>query len=52
MVIGAPEDCVREVADATVQASSRPLIVAPGCTFDPDRVPAANLHAIRRAVEA
>jgi uroporphyrinogen decarboxylase len=51
MVTGSPEDCAREVADAIQQAGSRPLIVAPGCTFDPDRVPPANLHAIRRAVE-
>jgi hypothetical protein len=27
------------------------LIVAPGCTFDPDMVPAANLDAIRQAVD-
>lgn len=48
---GSPEDCARQVADALHQAGSRPIIVAPGCTFDPDAVPAANLHAIRRAVE-
>jgi uroporphyrinogen decarboxylase len=51
MVTGSPEDCAAEVADAIQQAGSRPILVAPGCTFDPDKVPAENLHAIRRAVE-
>ena len=51
MVHGSPEDCAREVADAIRQAGDRPLIVAPGCTFDPEAVPATNLHAIRQAVE-
>jgi uroporphyrinogen-III decarboxylase len=51
MVTGTPEDCRREVADALAQAGGRPMIIAPGCTFDPQLVPAANLHAIRRAVE-
>ncbi|MGD0901193.1 MAG: uroporphyrinogen decarboxylase family protein [Thermoguttaceae bacterium] len=51
MVHGSPEDCAAEVADAVQQAGSRPLVVTPGCTFDPLQVPAANLHAIRRAVE-
>ncbi|MGA2066393.1 MAG: uroporphyrinogen decarboxylase family protein [Thermoguttaceae bacterium] len=48
---GSPEDCAAELADAVRQAGQRPLLVAPGCTFDPHAVPAANLHAIRRAVE-
>jgi uroporphyrinogen decarboxylase len=51
MVTGTPEDCARQVADAIHQAGSRPILIAPGCTFDPAAVPAANLHAIRRAVE-
>ncbi len=51
MVTGTPDDCARQVADAIQQAGARPLLIAPGCTFDPDAVPAANLHAIRRAVE-
>ncbi len=51
MVAGAPEDCARQVADALTQAAGRPMIIAPGCTYDPDRVPAANLRAVRRAVE-
>ncbi len=51
MVLGSPEDCARQVADAMNQANGRPIMIAPGCTYDPQQVPAANLHAIRRAVE-
>ncbi len=51
MVAGTPDDCARQVADALAQAGDRPIIVAPGCTFDPHLVPADNLHAIRRAAE-
>jgi uroporphyrinogen decarboxylase len=51
MVTGTPEDCARQVADALAQAGRRPVLIAPGCTYDPRAVPAANLHAIRRAVE-
>ena len=50
MVTGSPGDCAAEVADALRQAGERPMLVAPGCTFDPAAVPAENLHAIRRAV--
>jgi len=50
MVTGSPGDCAAEVADALGQAGERPMLVAPGCTFDPAAVPAQNLHAIRRAV--
>lgn len=51
IVTGSPEDCASEVADSLQQAGDRPIIIAPGCTFDPGAVPAANLHAIRQAVE-
>jgi uroporphyrinogen decarboxylase len=51
MVTGTPDDCARQVADAIQQAGGRPILVAPGCTFDPQQVPPENLHAIRRAVE-
>jgi uroporphyrinogen decarboxylase len=50
MVRGTPEDCARQVGDALRQAGSRPILIAPGCTFDPHAVPPDNLHAIRRAV--
>jgi hypothetical protein len=52
MARGTPEDCARQVANAVRQAGTRPLLVAPGCTFDPMTVPPENLRAIRRAVEA
>jgi uroporphyrinogen decarboxylase len=51
MATGSPEDCEREAADAIQQAGNRPIILAPGCTFDPATVPPENLHAIRRVVE-
>ena len=31
-------------------AASRPIMIAPGCTFDPQRVPKANLEAIRETL--
>jgi len=51
LVSGSPEDVEREVIDAVEQAGGRPMIVAPGCTFDGHLVPPENLHAIRRAVD-
>ena len=51
MVNGSPDDCTRQVVDAVEEAGDRPILVSPGCTFDPQAVPAENLHAIRRAVE-
>ena len=50
MVTGTPDDCARQVADAVAQAGGRPMMIAPGCTFDPVRA-RRSLHAIRRAVE-
>jgi uroporphyrinogen decarboxylase len=51
MVTGLRADCIRQVADALRQAGGRPTMIAPGCTYDPNTVPPANLHAIRKAVE-
>ena len=51
MLTGTPDDCAGEVADAVRQAAGRPILIAPGCTFDSAAVPAANLHAIRAAVD-
>jgi uroporphyrinogen decarboxylase len=48
---GSPEDCEREAVDAIRQAGDRPIILAPGCTFDAATVPEENLRAIRRIVE-
>jgi uroporphyrinogen decarboxylase len=51
LATGSPEDCARQVADAVRQAGTRPILIGPGCTFDPHTVPVENLHAVRRAVE-
>ncbi|MCP4249078.1 MAG: hypothetical protein GY778_18695 [bacterium] len=49
---GKPEQCADQVADTLAQAGDRPVIIAPGCTYDPDTVPEENLRAICRAVRA
>lgn len=46
---GTEADCEREVADALQQAGNRPILIGPGCTYDPDIVPLANLGAVCRA---
>jgi len=43
---GSPEDCADEVRDALRQAQDRPIMITPGCTFDPASVPEENLRAI------
>lgn len=43
---GTPDACAEEVRDALRQAKGRPIMITPGCTFDPDAVPAENLHAV------
>jgi hypothetical protein len=51
LTIGNPSQQVRdEMIDAIRQAGKRPIMIAPGCTFDPARVPAANLQALAGAV--
>lgn len=47
---GTPDDVCREVVDALAQAGDRPLIITPGCTYDPQVVPRANLEALCHAV--
>jgi len=42
---GSAEDCAREVRDALRQTAPRPILLAPGCTYDPD-TPEANLRAM------
>ena len=46
MADGSPEDCAAEVQDALRQAKDRPILITPGCTYDPKRVPEANLKAV------
>jgi uroporphyrinogen decarboxylase len=48
---GSPRDVVLEIADAIQQARGRPIMIAPGCTFDPARVPKGNLQAIASGVQ-
>jgi uroporphyrinogen decarboxylase len=47
---GTPTECHNEVTEALAQAGDRPIIVASGCTYDPERVPRENLQAVCRAV--
>ena len=39
-----------EVGAALGQAGDRPMIIGPGCTFDPELVPEENLDAMVQAV--
>jgi hypothetical protein len=43
---GTPDACRAEVRDARRQAAGRPIIIAPGCTYDPRLVPPQNLRAV------
>ncbi len=52
LVSGDEAACANEVRDAVSQAGDRPMMIAPGCTYDPNRVPHAHLAAVRRAVDA
>jgi hypothetical protein len=49
LVTGTPDQVRDEVTDALRQAGTRPIMIAPGCTFDPARVPQANLQALADA---
>lgn len=49
---GTPDQCVAQARDALRQAGPRPMILAPGCTFDPGQVPKENLFALRQAVDS
>ncbi len=47
---GTPAQVTQEVRDALEQAGDRPMIVSPGCTYDPEAVPPENLQAMAQAV--
>lgn len=49
---GTPDEVAAEVRDALRQAKDRPIMIAPGCTFDPNVVPSENLKAMFAAVRA
>jgi uroporphyrinogen decarboxylase len=51
LITGSPSDVEHEVIDAVEQAGRRPIMVAPGCTFDGHAAPVANLRAIRAAAD-
>ena len=46
LVHGTPEQCADEVREAIAQAGRRPIIIGPGCTYDPEQVPRTNLEAV------
>ena len=52
LATGSPQQVQEEVHDALRQAGNHPMIAAPGCTFDPQLVPEANLDAMVQAVRA
>ncbi|MFH0983105.1 MAG: uroporphyrinogen decarboxylase family protein [Planctomycetota bacterium] len=52
LVEGTPEQCAAQVRDAIAQAGDRPIMIAPGCTFDPARVPRENLAAVCQAARS
>lgn len=52
LVTGSANAVAEEVRDAITQAGSRPIIISPGCTFNPDAVPPANLDALTRTVKS
>lgn len=49
---GTPDDCANEVYDALRQAGETPLMITPGCTYDPNAVPKENLEAIVHTVHS
>lgn len=50
--LGTSEECALEVRDALRQAKNRPIMIAPGCTFDAAAVPLENLFAITQAAKS
>jgi uroporphyrinogen decarboxylase len=52
LVKGTPENCAAEVRDALRQAKTRPIMIVPGCTFDPALVPTENLKAVVAAAQS
>jgi len=46
---GTPDDCAEQVRDALRQAKDRPIMICPGCTFDPNAVPPDNIKAMVQA---
>ena len=49
---GTPEEVAKQVRDTIAQAGERPILIGPGCTFDPNVVPPENLRAMCQAARA
>ncbi|MBN1488304.1 MAG: hypothetical protein JXA69_00175 [Phycisphaerae bacterium] len=49
---GTPDEVAAQVRDAVRQAKERPILMTPGCTYDPAVVPDTNLHAMVEAAKA
>ncbi len=49
---GTPQQVAAQVRDALAQAGARPILIGPGCTFDPQVVPPENLHAMCEAARS
>ena len=47
---GPEGDVEREVGEALRAGGERPIMISPGCTYDPERVAKGNLEAMVRAV--
>jgi len=48
---GTSAEVANQVADAIRQAQYRPILIAPGCTYDPAKVPEENLRAVVEAAK-
>ena len=48
---GTPEQVAAQVRDAVRQAGHRPILITPGCTYDPAVVPERNLRAMVEAAK-
>ena len=49
---GTPPDIKNEVTDALACRVTGRIMITPGCTYDPGRVPTANLRALADAVHS
>ncbi|MCZ6652062.1 MAG: hypothetical protein O7D91_03430 [Planctomycetota bacterium] len=49
---GTAQQVAAQVRDALAQADERPILIGPGCTFDPQVVPSENLHAMCEAARS
>ena len=43
---GTAKECETELLDALIQAGKRPIMISPGCTYDPTLVKDENIFAV------